>query len=82
MTEHVCKQIELTGPSPVSGDEVVRNAIAKASKKIPDVRWFEVTDTRGQVDSNAVAHWQATGRAHLRVDHVHLDLRQDPMASR
>jgi dodecin len=60
MSEHVYKQIELTGSSPVSSDEAVRNAIAKASKTIRGMRWFEVTDTRGHVENNAVAHWQVT----------------------
>jgi hypothetical protein len=60
MSEHVYKQIELTGSSPVSSDDAVRNAIAKASKTIRGMRWFEVTDTRGHVENNAVAHWQVT----------------------
>jgi len=60
MSEHVYKQIELTGSSPVSSDEAVRNAIAKASKTIRGMRWFQVTDTRGHVENNAVAHWQVT----------------------
>lgn len=60
MSEHVYKQIELTGSSPLSSDEAVRNAIAKASKTIRGMRWFEVTDTRGHVENNAVAHWQVT----------------------
>jgi flavin-binding protein dodecin len=60
MSEHVYKQIELTGSSPVSSDEAVRNAIAKASKTIRGMRWFQVTDTRGHIEDNAVAHWQVT----------------------
>jgi dodecin len=60
MSEHVYKQIELTGSSPVSSDDAVRNAIAKASKTIRGMRWFEVTDTRGHIDDNALAHWQVT----------------------
>jgi flavin-binding protein dodecin len=60
MSEHVYKQIELTGSSPVSSDEAVRNAVAKASRTVRDMRWFEVTDTRGHIENNAVAHWQVT----------------------
>jgi flavin-binding protein dodecin len=60
MSEHVYKQIELTGSSPVSSDDAVRKAIAKASKTVRDMRWFEVTDTRGHIENNAVAHWQVT----------------------
>lgn len=60
MTNHVYKTIELTGSSPASSDEAIRIAIAKASKTVRDIRWFQVLETRGQVDSGKVAHWQVT----------------------
>ena len=60
MTEHVYKQIELTGSSPISSDEAVRNAVSRASKTIRDMRWFQIIDTRGHIENNAVAHWQVT----------------------
>jgi hypothetical protein len=60
MNEHVYKQIELTGSSPVSSDEAVRNAIARAGKTVRDMRWFEVLDTRGHIENNGIAHWQVT----------------------
>jgi flavin-binding protein dodecin len=60
MNDHVYKQIELTGSSPVSSDDAVRNAIARASKTIRDMRWFEVLDTRGHIENDGIAHWQVT----------------------
>jgi dodecin len=42
MSEHVYKSIELTGSSSASSDEAVRNALAKASKTIRGMRWFQV----------------------------------------
>jgi len=60
MNEHVYKQIELTGSSPLSSDDAVRKAIAKASRTIRGMRWFEITDTRGHIENNAIAHWQVT----------------------
>ena len=60
MNEHVYKQIELTGSSPVSSDDAVRNAIGKASRTIRGMRWFEITNTRGHIENNAIAHWQVT----------------------
>ena len=60
MNDHVYKQIELTGSSPVSSDDAVRNAIARAGKTIRDMRWFEVLDTRGHIENDAIAHWQVT----------------------
>lgn len=60
MTEHVYKTIELTGSSTKSSDDAVRTAIAKAAKTLRGMRWFEVLDTRGHIDGDAIAHWQVT----------------------
>jgi hypothetical protein len=60
MPDHVYKSLELTGSSKTSVEEAVNKAIAKASKTIHNLRWFEVTDIRGVIENNAVAHWQIT----------------------
>lgn len=60
MTEHVYKTIELTGSSAKSSDDAVRCAIEKAGKSVRGMRWFAVTETRGHIDGDAVAHWQVT----------------------
>ena len=60
MTDHIYKKIELTGSSSVSIQEAIENAIAKASESIHNMRWFEVIETRGHIDSGKVAHWQVT----------------------
>ncbi|MEX0892975.1 MAG: dodecin [Gemmatimonadota bacterium] len=60
MTDHVYKQIELTGSSGSSIEDAIRNAIERASKTMKNMRWFEVTDTRGQIEDGNLAHWQVT----------------------
>lgn len=60
MDEHIYKKIELTGSSQSSIEEAVQNAISKASETIRHMRWFEVVETRGYVEDNAVAYWQVT----------------------
>ena len=60
MSNHVYKTIELTGSSPNGPEDAVRNAITRASKTVRQMRWFEVTDTRVQIENNAIAHWQVT----------------------
>ena len=60
MTEHVYKTIELTGSSVKSSDDAVRSAIEKAAKTIRGMRWFQVIETRGHIQDNAVRHWQVT----------------------
>ena len=32
------------------------------------MRWFEVTETRGQIDNGAVAHWQVTIKIGFTLD--------------
>jgi len=60
MTEHVYKLLELTGSSTKSSDDAVQNAIAKASKTLRSMQWFQVTETRGHIDGGKIAHWQVT----------------------
>ena len=60
MTEHVYKLLELTGSSAKSSDDAVQNAIAKASKTMRNMQWFQVTETRGHIDGGKIAHWQVT----------------------
>lgn len=60
MSDHVYKKIEITGSSPNSIEEAVSNAIARASKSIDQMRWFEVVETRGHIEAGKIAHWQVT----------------------
>jgi len=60
MSDNVYKKIELTGSSDTTIEDAVGNAIAKASKTIHNMRWFEVVETRGSVDSGKVMNWQVT----------------------
>ena len=68
MANHVYKKIELVGSSPNSIEEAVQNAVAKAGESVKNMRWFEVTETRGQISDNAVAHWQVTIKVGFTVD--------------
>jgi flavin-binding protein dodecin len=60
MNEHIYKKIELTGSSTVGLQEAIENAIARASKTIQNMRWFEVVETRGHIENGKIAHWQVT----------------------
>lgn len=60
MTNHVYKSLELTGSSTKSSDDAIRTAIARASRSMRNIKWFQVTDTRGYVEGSEVAHWQVT----------------------
>jgi flavin-binding protein dodecin len=58
MSNHVYKVIELAGSSPDGVQSAIENAIAKAAESIRNLRWFEVIETRGQIDGGKIAHWQ------------------------
>jgi dodecin len=60
MPEHVYKTIELVGSSKVGVEDAIRNAIVKAAESVRNLRWFEVIETRGHIESGQVAHWQVT----------------------
>jgi flavin-binding protein dodecin len=60
MSQHVYKTIELVGSSSSGIEDAVRGAIAKASETVRNLRWFELTETRGHIEGGKVAHWQVT----------------------
>ena len=60
MPEHVYKKIELTGSSQTSIDDAIHSAIAKASKTLRNLRWFEVMETRGHIENGKIVYWQVT----------------------
>ncbi len=60
MSNHVYKNLELTGTSTKSVEDAISGAIAKASKTLRNIHWFVVTETRGHVENGKVAHWQVT----------------------
>ena len=68
MSDHVYKTVELTGSSSNSMEEAVSNAVERASQTLRNLRWFEVTDTRGHIDNGRVAHWQVTVKIGFTLD--------------
>ena len=68
MSDHVYKKIELAGSSATSIDDAVRTAIKRASESLHNVRWFEVTEIRGDVDNGQVEHWQVSLKVGFTLD--------------
>ena len=54
MPDHVYKKIEIVGSSPNGFEEAVQNALARAKKTVRNMRWFEVTETRGWIEDGQV----------------------------
>lgn len=68
MSEHTYKLIELVGSSPISSDEAIKNAIAKAAKTVKHMNWFELVETRGHIVDGHVAHFQVTIKVGFRIE--------------
>jgi flavin-binding protein dodecin len=60
MSDHIYKIVELVGSSPTSIEDAIQGAIARASSTVDNIRWFEVTDTRGHVEGGKISHYQVT----------------------
>lgn len=60
MSDHVYKQIRLTGSSAKSIEDAVGNAVRRAAGTVDNMRWLQVLDTRGHIEDGAVVHWQVT----------------------
>jgi dodecin len=61
--DHIYKIIELVGSSTTGTEDAIRNAVAKAAQSLRNLRWFQVIETRGQIEGSQVAHWQVTIKA-------------------
>ena len=68
MDDHVYKTVELTGSSAEGLQTAIENAIAKAARSLHHLHWFQVTDTRGHIEGDKVAHWQVTLKVGFRID--------------
>ena len=60
MSHHVYKTIELVGSSPTGIEDAINTAVGKAAQTVRNLRWFEVTETRGQIENGRIAHWQVS----------------------
>ena len=50
MPDHVYRIIEVAGSSESSIEDAIKNAVARASRTLRQVGWFEVLQTRGHVE--------------------------------
>ena len=62
MNEHVYKVIDLVGSSEKSIEDAIETAVTRASETMRNLRWFEVVETRGQIENGKVGHYQVALR--------------------
>ena len=68
MKDPVYKLTELTGTSTTSIEDAVESAIKRAHKTIKNLCWFQVVETRGNIEKVKVHHWQVTIKAGFAVN--------------
>ncbi len=68
MAGNVYKLIELTGTSDASIEDAVNKALSKAGDSIREMRWFQVTETRGTISGAKVGEWQVTIKVGFKVE--------------
>ena len=68
MSDHVYKSVEITGSSPEGVTQAIDGAIAKASRTLRNLDWFELMSVRGHIEDGRVAHYQATLKIGFRLE--------------
>lgn len=68
MSDHTYRIIELAGSSETSHADAIENAIARAAKTMRHLRWFEVTQFRGEIEEGKVRHYQVTMKVGLTLE--------------
>jgi flavin-binding protein dodecin len=68
MEDHVYRVIEITGSSASSIEDAIQTAVARASRTLRNLRWFEVTQTRGHLDGGKISHYQVTLKIGFTID--------------
>ena len=68
MSDHVYKVVQIVGSSSQSTDDAIEQAIKKASSTVRHLDWFEVVETRGNIENDKVAHYQVKLNIGFRLD--------------
>lgn len=66
--DHVYKKIDLVGSSKDSIEDAVRQAVARASKTMRNLDWFELKEIRGWIDEGEVQHFQVALQVGFKLD--------------
>jgi len=68
MSDHVYKKVEIVGSSTSTIEDAINTALAKASKSIKNMDWFEVKETRGHIVDGKVGHYQVVLKVGFRLE--------------
>ena len=68
MSDTVYRKTEIVGISDKSVSDAIDTAIARATKTLRNVDWFEVGEIRGQVKEGKVSQYQVTLKVGFRLE--------------
>lgn len=68
MESKTYKKIEIVGTSPDSVSAAIQNGVARASKTVKHMDWFEVAEMRGRIENGAVVEHQVTLKIGFRLE--------------
>jgi flavin-binding protein dodecin len=68
MPNRTYRVVEIVGTSPDGVEPAIQNALHRASETLRHLDWFEVTQIRGQVEDEGVAHYQVGLKVGFRLE--------------
>lgn len=68
MSDTIYRVTEVVGTSPESVQQAIRNGIARVSRTVRNVEWFEATEIRGQVSNGDISAFQVTLKVGFRLE--------------
>lgn len=68
MSDNTYRVTEIVGTSAESVQQAIENGIARASKTLRNLDWFETTEIRGHLDDGRIQHFQVTMKVGFRID--------------
>jgi flavin-binding protein dodecin len=68
VSEHVYRVTEVVGTSSDSVQQAIRNGVARVSRTVRNVEWFEATEIRGQVVDGELTAFQVSLKVGFRLE--------------
>ncbi len=68
MSDHTYRITEVVGTSPESVQQAIRNGVARVSRTVRNVEWFEATQIRGAVENGEISAFQVSLKVGFRLE--------------
>ena len=68
MSDHIYRVTEVVGTSEESVAQAIRNGVARVSRTVRNVEWFEVLETRGAVAPDGQITFQVGLKVSFRLE--------------